>query len=150
MLVITYNLTNARFFAGVHRPARQHTHGTVHGVSAVPDTVGRPLPDGGGVAVGNGGERGVQERAVAVRADAARRGGLHTVRQLPAVGHRAAARRRPGPVLGDAVRRVPPTGRRPPPPRPPQAPPAPPSPAPSPGRPPRPHVSHAILVGGQR
>lgn len=126
-----------RCVTGVHRPAGQHTHGSVHGVSDVPDAAGRPLPDGGGAAAGHGGERGVQERAVAVRADAARRGGLHTVRQLPSAGHRAAAGRGPDAVLGDAVGRVPQTGRRPPPP-------APPSPRPR-ARPPRTPVQRAIV-----
>lgn len=86
----------------------------MHGLSAVPDAAGRPLPDGSGATAGHGGERGVQERTVAVRADAARRGGLRTVWLLPAVGHRAAAAGRGrGSVLGDPVGRVPQTGRRP-------------------------------------
>jgi len=78
---------------------------------AVPDAARRPLPDGGGATSGYGGERGVQERAVAVRADAARRRGLHTVRELPPVGNRAPSGRRPGALLGDPVGRVPKTGR---------------------------------------
>lgn len=82
-------------------------------MSAVPDAARRPLPDGGGVAARYGGERGVQERAVAVRSDATRRRGVHTVRQLPAAGNRAAAGRGSGAVLGDPVGRVPKTGRRP-------------------------------------
>jgi len=87
-------------------------------MSAVPDAARRPLPDGGGATTWHGGERGVQERAVAVRADAARRRGVHTVRQLPAAGNRAAAGRGPGAVLGDTVGRVPETGRGPAPSRP--------------------------------
>lgn len=99
--------------AVVDRPAGQHTDGAVHGLSAVPDAARRPLPDGGGAAARHGGERGVQERAVALRADATRRRGVHTVRQLPATGHSAAAGRRPGALLGDPVGRVPQTGGRP-------------------------------------
>jgi len=85
----------------------------VHGLSAVPDAAGRPLPDGSGASAGHGGERGVQERAVAVRADAARRRGVHTVRKLLAARHRAAAGSGPGAVLGDPVGRVSQTGGRP-------------------------------------
>lgn len=106
-------VTQCPLCAGVDRPTRQHTDGAVHWLPAVPDAAGRPLPDGGGAAAGHGGERRVQEQGLAVRADAARRRRLHTVRQLPAAGHRAAAAGRvAGPVLGDAVGRVPQAGGR--------------------------------------
>lgn len=78
----------------------------MHGLSSVPDTVGRPLSDGSSAAARHGRKRGVQKRTVAVRADAARRRGLHTVRQLSAVGYSAAAGRGPDAVLGDAIGRV--------------------------------------------
>lgn len=105
-------------------------------MSAVPDAAGRPLPDRSGVTARHGGECCVQERAVAIRADTARRRGLHTVRQLLAAGHRAAARRGPGAVLGDPIGRVPETGRRPPPtPR---------------RRPPGPLVGRPVAVSQQR
>lgn len=72
--------------AGLNRPSRQHPGG-----GRLPDDTLPNAPGAAGAnpAAGDGGQRGLQEPAVAVRADTARGRGLRYVQRVSSVGHTA-------------------------------------------------------------